>query len=194
MKFDFLGLRTLTIIDWAVKAINARRGREAGRSRPLDIIALPLDDKPTYELFARGDTVAVFQFESRGMRELLKRAQARHVRGHHRAGRAVPPRPARLGHGPRLGRPQARQRRSQLSAPVAGTGARADLRRDRVPGTGDADRAGAGRLFARRRRPAAPRDGQEEARGDGEGARQVRGRRATNSGIDRARRHRRSST
>ena len=42
---------------------------------PLDITTLPLDDKPSYELFARGDTVAVFQFESRGMRELLKRAR-----------------------------------------------------------------------------------------------------------------------
>ncbi|HEX5756239.1 MAG TPA: DNA polymerase III subunit alpha [Arenimonas sp.] len=73
VKFDFLGLRTLTIIDWAVKAINRRRARE-GQS-PLDITALVLDDKPTYELFARGDTVAVFQFESRGMRELLKRAK-----------------------------------------------------------------------------------------------------------------------
>ncbi len=73
VKFDFLGLRTLTIIDWAVKAINRRLARE-GRE-PLDITALPLDDKPSYELFARGDTVAVFQFESRGMRELLKRAR-----------------------------------------------------------------------------------------------------------------------
>jgi DNA polymerase-3 subunit alpha len=73
VKFDFLGLRTLTIIDWAVKAINVRRTR-AGEP-PLDIGALPLDDKPSYELFARGDTVAVFQFESRGMRELLKRAK-----------------------------------------------------------------------------------------------------------------------
>ncbi len=72
VKFDFLGLRTLTIIDWAVKAINVRRAR-AGEA-PLDIAALPLDDTATYELFARGDTVAVFQFESRGMRELLKRA------------------------------------------------------------------------------------------------------------------------
>ena len=72
VKFDFLGLRTLTIIDWAVKAINARRGP----SEPaLDIIALPLDDAKTYELFARGETHAVFQFESRGMRELLKRAK-----------------------------------------------------------------------------------------------------------------------
>jgi DNA polymerase-3 subunit alpha len=73
VKFDFLGLRTLTIIDWAVKAINRRLKRE-GREL-LDITALPLDDKPSYELFARGDTVAVFQFESRGMRELLKRAR-----------------------------------------------------------------------------------------------------------------------
>ncbi|AWV06817.1 DNA polymerase III subunit alpha [Marilutibacter maris] len=72
VKFDFLGLRTLTIIDWAVKAINARLAKDG---QPLlDITALPLDDKPSYELFARGDTVAVFQFESRGMRELLKRA------------------------------------------------------------------------------------------------------------------------
>ena len=137
VKFDFLGLRTLTIIDWAVKAINKRRqasasllpftgrggalanhgsrddarlsatregrGPEGGARRAdapkeaplgcegtrnadatvpppadlelLDIISLPLDDKPTYELFARGDSVAVFQFESRGMRELLKRAR-----------------------------------------------------------------------------------------------------------------------
>lgn len=73
VKFDFLGLRTLTIIDWAVKAINARR-RAAGEA-PLDIAALPLDDAETYALFARGQTVAVFQFESRGMRELLKRAR-----------------------------------------------------------------------------------------------------------------------
>ena len=71
VKFDFLGLRTLTIIDWAVKAINKRRQGEA----PLDITTLPLDDPPTYALFARGDTVAVFQFESRGMREMLKRAR-----------------------------------------------------------------------------------------------------------------------
>ena len=90
VKFDFLGLRTLTIIDWAVKAINKRRAAEAsllppagegarradeGALPPLDITTLPLDDKPTYDLFARGEGVAVFQFESRGMRELLKRAQ-----------------------------------------------------------------------------------------------------------------------
>jgi DNA polymerase-3 subunit alpha len=80
VKFDFLGLRTLTIIDWAVKAINQRRGSGLAPAEPLgepplDIISLPLDDVATYELFARGQTHAVFQFESRGMRELLKRAK-----------------------------------------------------------------------------------------------------------------------
>ncbi|GMV30294.1 MAG: DNA-directed DNA polymerase [Rhodanobacteraceae bacterium] len=73
VKFDFLGLRTLTIIDWALKAINARRARRGEAA--IDITALPLDDAESYKLFARGDTVAVFQFESRGMRELLKRAR-----------------------------------------------------------------------------------------------------------------------
>ncbi|MDA3914857.1 DNA polymerase III subunit alpha [Oleiagrimonas sp.] len=73
VKFDFLGLRTLTIIDWAIKAINARRASEGEAA--IDLTRLPLDDPETYALFARGDTVAVFQFESRGMRELLKRAQ-----------------------------------------------------------------------------------------------------------------------
>ncbi|MGN7725764.1 DNA polymerase III subunit alpha [Luteimonas sp. 22616] len=79
VKFDFLGLRTLTIIDWAVKAINHRAAgagsREPEKPALLDIATIPLDDARTYELFARGDTVAVFQFESRGMRELLKRAK-----------------------------------------------------------------------------------------------------------------------
>src|SRR5688572_22979267 len=75
VKFDFLGLRTLTIIDWAVKAVNKRLGAAKDGNRPLDISTIPLDDAKTYDLFARGDTVAVFQFESRGMRELLKRAR-----------------------------------------------------------------------------------------------------------------------
>ncbi|HMB57181.1 MAG TPA: DNA polymerase III subunit alpha [Arenimonas sp.] len=73
VKFDFLGLRTLTIIDWAVKAINVRRkvsGEEA-----LDILALPLDDKPTYQLLSKGLTTAVFQFESRGMKDYIRKLE-----------------------------------------------------------------------------------------------------------------------
>ena len=73
VKFDFLGLRTLTIIDWAVKAINARRER-AG-IEPVDILALPLDDPDTYALLSKGQTTAVFQFESRGMKEYIRKLQ-----------------------------------------------------------------------------------------------------------------------
>jgi DNA polymerase-3 subunit alpha len=73
VKFDFLGLRTLTIIDWTVKAINARR-KVTGEA-PLDIAALPLDDAGVYALFKRAQTIAVFQFESRGMQGMLKDAK-----------------------------------------------------------------------------------------------------------------------
>jgi len=70
VKFDFLGLKTLTIIDWAVKAINQSRA-SAGEDL-LDIAKLPLDDMPTYELLKEGKTTAVFQLESSGMKELIK--------------------------------------------------------------------------------------------------------------------------
>jgi len=73
VKFDFLGLRTLTIIDWAVKAINARR-TQAGEA-PLDIAALPLNDPAVYKLLRQAQTVAVFQLESRGMQGMLKDAR-----------------------------------------------------------------------------------------------------------------------
>jgi DNA polymerase-3 subunit alpha len=73
VKFDFLGLRTLTIIQWAVDAIN-RRSDRAGKP-PLDIIKLPLDDALTYRLLKRGETTAVFQLESRGLKELICKLQ-----------------------------------------------------------------------------------------------------------------------
>ena len=69
IKFDFLGLRTLTIIDWAVQMINQRR--EANAEDLLNIDHIPLDDKPTYQLMQRAETTAVFQLESRGMKELI---------------------------------------------------------------------------------------------------------------------------
>ena len=73
VKFDFLGLRTLTIIDWAVQTIN--RARAASGEAPLDITALPMDDAPSFELLKRCATTAVFQLESRGMKDLIKRLQ-----------------------------------------------------------------------------------------------------------------------
>ena len=71
VKFDFLGLRTLTIIDWALKTIN--RDRAKVNEPPLDIAFIPLDDKPTYQLLQKAETTAVFQLESRGMKELIKK-------------------------------------------------------------------------------------------------------------------------
>src|SRR5690554_5177026 len=71
VKFDFLGLRTLTIIKWALEAIN--RQRAVCGEEPLAIERIPLDDKPTYQLLQRAETTAVFQLESRGMKELIKK-------------------------------------------------------------------------------------------------------------------------
>ena len=69
VKFDFLGLKTLTIIDWAVRAVNERRAR-AGEA-PVDIDAIAFDDEPTFELLRSAATTAVFQLESSGMKELI---------------------------------------------------------------------------------------------------------------------------
>ena len=67
MKFDFLGLKTLTVLQKAVELVKRGRGIE------LDLATLPLDDTASYELLARADTVGVFQLESTGMRESLKK-------------------------------------------------------------------------------------------------------------------------
>jgi len=68
LKMDFLGLRTLTVIDDAVKLL-------AQQGIPIDLPNLPLDDPETFELFCEGRTSGVFQFESTGMRDLLRRAR-----------------------------------------------------------------------------------------------------------------------
>lgn len=73
VKFDFLGLRTLTIIDWAMQDINFIRDKE-GKS-PIDINNIPLDDEKTYELIRTNETTAIFQLESDGMKKLIKRLQ-----------------------------------------------------------------------------------------------------------------------
>ena len=69
LKMDFLGLTTLTVLSDTVKLIAANRGV------PVDLETLSLDDAATYQLFARADTTAIFQFESHGMRDILRRYQ-----------------------------------------------------------------------------------------------------------------------
>ena len=71
VKFDFLGLRTLTVIDWATKSINKYLKDQS--KTPLDIHSLKLDDPKVFELLSSGKTMAVFQLESSGMRDLIKR-------------------------------------------------------------------------------------------------------------------------
>lgn len=90
VKFDFLGLTTLTILDWTLRYNGIAEckvqsaEREAGGAAAdsslitdhssLDLSAIPLDDKAAYNVFKEARTVGIFQFESRGMRELLKQA------------------------------------------------------------------------------------------------------------------------
>ena len=71
VKFDFLGLRTLTIIKWALEMINARM--EAEGKEPVRIESIPLDDKKSFDLLLQSKTTAVFQLESRGMKDLISR-------------------------------------------------------------------------------------------------------------------------
>jgi len=72
VKFDFLGLRTLTILDMALENANQQRALE--NLPPLDFATLPLDDKATFQLLKTANTTAVFQLESRGMKDMLKQA------------------------------------------------------------------------------------------------------------------------
>ena len=67
VKFDFLGLKTLTVLKKAVENIKRGRGIE------IDLLKIPLDDRKTYDLIARADTVGVFQLEGTGVRDCLKR-------------------------------------------------------------------------------------------------------------------------
>ncbi len=73
VKFDFLGLRTLTIIDWALEIAN-RQLKQQG-IEPVDITRIDTEDPEVYKLLQKADTTAVFQLESRGMKDLIKRLQ-----------------------------------------------------------------------------------------------------------------------
>jgi DNA polymerase III subunit alpha len=73
LKMDFLGLTTLTVVYDAAKMVQHNRGVK------IDLDSLPLEDEATYKLFSRGDTTAIFQFESHGMRDILRRYQPTRV-------------------------------------------------------------------------------------------------------------------
>ena len=70
VKFDFLGLTTLTILDWTLRYV-----RRLDPASTVKLEEIPLDDPASYRMFAQADTTGIFQFESRGMRDLLARAK-----------------------------------------------------------------------------------------------------------------------
>ena len=166
IKFDFLGLKTLTLLADAVTLIRATRPESE-----LDLAKLPLDDAKTYKLLAKGDTVGVFQMEVGRHAEADHAAPPEPLRRPRRRARALPARPARQRHGRGVHQAQARQGKDRLPAPAARDDPARDLRHHRLPGAGHADRPDARRLLARRRRQPPPRHGQEEDGGDGQGAR-----------------------
>ena len=165
VKFDFLGLKTLTVLQTAVELVK-RRGIE------IDLAAIPLDDKKTYELLARAEAVGIFQLESAGMRRAL--LDMRPDRFEDIIALVALYRPGPMANIPtycarKHGMEQPGLHPSQARADPA-----RDLRRHRLPGTGDAGRADPRRLLARRSRSAAPRHGQEDPQGDAGAARALR--------------------
>jgi DNA polymerase-3 subunit alpha len=176
VKFDFLGLKTLTVIQNAIDLIHGQ-GRQLHEAADGTVIyepahgaenqinAIPLDDPATYELYASAKTIAVFQVESSGMMSALVQMKPTCIED-------IVALVALYRPGPMENIPKYCQVKNGLSdrdyaAPLGRSHPRRDAGHHRLPGTGDADRAGDGGLFARRRRPSPPGHGQEDPAGDG---------------------------
>ncbi len=137
VKFDFLGLKTLTVLQKACKLLE-----QAGK--PLDLSALPLDDPADLRAAGQGDTARRVPARKYGHARRAAQAEARPLRRHHRHGRALSPGPD--GQHRNLRQPQARHRGTGISASACEADPGGDLRHHHLPGTGDAGRAGAVRL------------------------------------------------
>ncbi len=160
------------------------------RGVDVDLATLALDDKATYALFSRGDTTGIFQFESHGMRDILRRYQPTRLEDLTALNALYRPGPIQGGMiDDFIARKHGKKKVTYDLARTRGDFVR-DLGRDPVSGTGDADRQPPRGILAGRRRSSAPRDGQEEARGDGGAAGEIphRLRGAQGSGEKRPRR------
>ena len=168
VKFDFLGLKTLSVLKEGQRLL-AERGIE------VDYESLPWDDPAVFALLQRGDTVGVFQLESEGMRRTL--AQVRPTGFEDIIALVSLYRPGPMDNIPLFG--DRKNGRAELAYPhpVARGRAQGHLRHLRLPGAGDGGGPGAGRLQPRRGRSAAPRDGQEDQERDGRPALALRQRR-----------------
>ena len=188
LKMDFLGLSTLTLIHDALTEIKRTEGIE------LDIDDLPLDDPKTYKVFAEGAAYGIFQFESSGMRDLLRKAQARAPRRPDRAERPVSSGSAQERAWWTTGSRASRARREvkyelpQLE-PILSDTYGVIAYQEQVMRIAQA-LAG---FSARPGRRAAQGDGQEGSQGHGEAARGLRGRAPRRRASTRRRRRRSSS-
>ncbi|MEI9929386.1 MAG: hypothetical protein WDM89_02135 [Rhizomicrobium sp.] len=158
VKFDFLGLKTLTVI---------AKTEELLKKRGIDIDTqnIDFDDKPAYEMLARGDSVGVFQLEGQGMRDLLRRMKPDRIQDLIALVALYRPRPD--GFDSEVHRGQERERAAGISASHARTDPEGDVRRDDLPGRRHEYRARARGIFAWRSRSPAPRHGQKDCERDG---------------------------
>ena len=154
LKMDFLGLTTLTIIDEALKLIKKYRGKD------IVIDELPLDDKETYEkIFSNGFTSGVFQFESEGMKDILRRYQPDRVEDLCALNALYRPGPIQGGMIPDFIDRKHGRKPVAYEVPELKANSRRNLRRHSLPGAGDADLESACWLLAWRCGYSAPRDG-----------------------------------
>ena len=174
VKMDFLGLRNLTVLDDALDNIK--------RNRDIDLVLedLTFDDPATYELLSRGDTLGVFQLDGGPMRALLRSMKPDKFEDISAVGALYRPGPMGAdSHNKYAHRKNGREPidpiHPELAEPLE-TGARRDVRPDRLSGAGDGDRPGAGRLLPRTSRQPATRDGQEEEVRARQAVRRLRGR------------------
>ena len=133
LKMDFLGLRNLDVIEDALDIIERSTGDAASTWSTL-----PLDDAKTYEMLARGDSIGVFQFESEGMREALKKVRPTEFED--LVALVALYRPGAMDQIPTYAREQAQPRVGHLPRRAPAPDHRVHEGRDPLPGAGDADR------------------------------------------------------
>ena len=166
VKFDLLGLKTLTVLDHASAIVAGSRCPDSTSTRS------PLEDRKTYEMLGRRRRDGGVPAGKRGHEGRPPQPQAGLHRGHHRPGRALSS--GTDGQHSPLHRLQAWQGEAELLAPDADRPAGGDLRRHHLPGAGDGDRQGARRLQPGLGGPPAACHGQEDQGGDGRAAGDLR--------------------
>ncbi len=167
LKMDFLGLRNLDVIEDAIEIIERSRGER------IDMEQIPIDDAKTYEMLAGGDSTGVFQFESEGMRDALRKVRPTEFADIVALGALY--RPGAMAYIPAYAKGKRDPALGHLPGPAPAGDHRGDPRLRHLPGAADGDRPRDGRLLRRRGGRPAQGDRQEEARPDGDDEGQIHG-------------------